>query len=120
MINLTRQILFTEQDVGLPKTTVLRRELIRRNSQIEVTELQMSITTKTDLNKLPRADLWIISADEPVHLVSWTNEWCVKNQQAYINSGYVNDIAVFGPFYMLGKTGMLCMQLIYRKSSPKK
>lgn len=49
--NLTRQILFTEQDVGLPKTTVLRRELLQRNSESEVTELQMSIMDKTDINK---------------------------------------------------------------------
>ncbi|EJF81391.1 Sulfur carrier protein ThiS adenylyltransferase [Candidatus Bartonella washoeensis] len=103
--NLTRQILFTEQDVGLPKTTVLRRELTRRNNQSEVSELQMSITTKEDINKLPRADLWIISADEPDHLVPWINQWCVKNQQAYINSGYVNDIAILGPFYIPEKTG---------------
>ncbi|WP_234924819.1 ThiF family adenylyltransferase [Bartonella vinsonii] len=73
--------------------------------QSEVSELQMSITAKEDINKLPRADLWIISADEPDHLVPWINEWCVKNKQAYINSGYVNDIAVFGLFYILGKTG---------------
>lgn len=50
----------------------------------------MSITAKEDINKLPRADLWIISADEPDHLVPWINEWCVKNQQAYRKSGYVN------------------------------
>ncbi|EJF75421.1 ThiF family adenylyltransferase [Bartonella alsatica] len=103
--NLSRQILFTEQDIELPKTTVLQRELTRRNSQIEISELQMSITTKEDINKLPRADLWIISADTPDQLVPWINEWCVKNKQAYINSGYVNDIAVFGPFYIPGKTG---------------
>ncbi|GAA5098466.1 ThiF family adenylyltransferase [Bartonella acomydis] len=105
MSNLTRQILFTEQDVGLPKTTVLRRELLQRNSESKVTELQMSIMDKTDINKLPKADLWVISADTPDQLMLWVNEWCVKNQQAYINSGYVNDIAAFGPFYIPGKTG---------------
>ncbi|WP_273788223.1 HesA/MoeB/ThiF family protein [Bartonella grahamii] len=103
--NLTRQILFTEEDIGLPKTTVLKRKLMRRNSQIEVHELQMLITEKEDINQLPKADLWIISADSPVRLGLWINEWCVKNKQAYINSGYVNDIAVFGPFYILKKTG---------------
>ncbi|WP_455475448.1 HesA/MoeB/ThiF family protein [Bartonella sp. B17] len=105
MTNLTRQILFTEQDIGLPKTTILRRELTRRNSQVKISELQMSITVKEDINKLPKADLWIISADTPDQLVPWINEWCVKNKQAYTNSGYVNDIAVFGPFYIPGKTG---------------
>ncbi|WP_375649484.1 ThiF family adenylyltransferase [Bartonella sp. MU70NMGDW] len=105
MTNLTRQILFTEEDISFPKITVLKRELMRRNSQIEVHELQMLITEKENINKLPKADLWIISADSPAQLGLWINEWCVKNKQAYINSGYVNDIAVFGPFYILKKTG---------------
>lgn len=87
MTNLTRQILFTEQDSGFLKTTILRRELIRRNSQSKISELQISITAKEDINKLPKADLWIISADTPDQLVPWINEWCVKNKQAYINSG---------------------------------
>ncbi|WP_244426914.1 HesA/MoeB/ThiF family protein [Bartonella senegalensis] len=80
MTNLTRQILFTEEDIGLPKTTVLQRELIRRNSQSEVHELQMLITEKEDINKLPKADLWIISADSPDKLGPWINEWRVKSQ----------------------------------------
>ncbi|UNE55470.1 ThiF family adenylyltransferase [Bartonella machadoae] len=92
--NLTGQILFTKQDVGFPKTTVLRRELIQRNSQSEVSELQMLITVKEDIIKFPKADLWLISSDEPDHLVPWINK------QAYRDSGTVNDIAVFGLFYI--------------------
>nr|WP_246348460.1 ThiF family adenylyltransferase [Bartonella callosciuri] len=37
--NLTRQFFLLKQNVGLPKTTVLRRELTQSNSQSEVTEL---------------------------------------------------------------------------------
>ncbi|WP_455480507.1 hypothetical protein V3564_05060 [Bartonella sp. B12(2025)] len=72
---------------------------------MEISKLQMSITVKEDINKLSKADLWIISADAPDRLVPWINEWCIKNKQAYTNSVYVNDIAVFEPFYIPGKTG---------------
>ncbi len=40
LTNLTRQILFTEEDIGLPKTKVLKRTLIRRNSQKEMGGIQ--------------------------------------------------------------------------------
>lgn len=103
--NLTRQILFTEEDVGEPKTTVLRRELMRRNSLIEITEIRMSVNKPLDIDRIPKADLWIVSADEPYQLIYWINKWCVENGQTYINSGYVNDIAVFGPFYIPNKSG---------------
>nr|NMN93193.1 molybdopterin/thiamine biosynthesis adenylyltransferase [Brenneria salicis ATCC 15712 = DSM 30166]RBP64054.1 molybdopterin/thiamine biosynthesis adenylyltransferase [Brenneria salicis ATCC 15712 = DSM 30166]RLM31152.1 methylcrotonoyl-CoA carboxylase [Brenneria salicis ATCC 15712 = DSM 30166] len=103
--NLTRQILFTEQDIGLAKTSVLNRELSLRNSDVKISEIKMCIKGKSDIDKLPKVDLWIISADEPYYLVPWLNEWCVEHRQPYINSGYVNDIAVFGPFYIPGKTG---------------
>jgi len=105
MTNLTRQILFTEDDIGCPKTSVLMRELKKRNSSTVISEVPMTIRTKSDISRLPKADIWIISADEPYYLVPWLNEWCVKNGQAYINAGYVNDIAVFGPLYIPGETG---------------
>lgn len=105
MTNLTRQIMFTERDIGCPKTTVLMRELKERNSNIAISEIKMTIRDISDISQLPEADIWVISADEPYYLVPWINEWCVKNGQAYINAGYVNDIAVFGPLFIPGKTG---------------
>ncbi|KGA43611.1 HesA/MoeB/ThiF family protein [Pectobacterium odoriferum] len=105
LTNLTRQILFTEDDIGEPKTAVMRRELLRRNSTIKVDEIRLGVRSPDDLKHIPNADLWIVSADEPYQLMQWVNKWCVDHKQPYINSGYVNDIATFGPLYIPGKTG---------------
>ncbi|EAR6897378.1 ThiF family adenylyltransferase [Salmonella enterica subsp. diarizonae] len=103
--NLTRQVLFTEDDVGSKKTSVIKRELLRRNAEISISEISLQIETYADLEKIPEADIWIASADHPFNLINWVNKYCVAANQAYINAGYVNDIAVFGPLYIPGKTG---------------
>ena len=103
--NLTRQVLFTEEDVGCSKTQVLRRELLRRNSETKVSELGVMIKNEHDLEKIPSAALWVVSADDPSDLIHWVNRYCVKKHQPYINAGYVNDIAVCGPLYIPGETG---------------
>ncbi|NJQ21772.1 ThiF family adenylyltransferase [Enterobacter pseudoroggenkampii] len=105
MSNLTRQILFTEDDVGSKKNAIMKRELLRRNSAISVSELSLQIKTYKDLEHIPEADIWIVSADHPFNLINWVNKYCVTMNQAYINAGYVNDISVFGPLYIPGKTG---------------
>ncbi len=103
--NLTRQVLFTEDDIGLKKTAVVKRELQRRNSEISISEISLNIDTPEDLDKVPAADMWLVSADHPFNLILWVNRYCVLNNQTYINAGYVNDIAVFGPLYIPGRTG---------------
>lgn len=103
--NLTRQVLFTEDDIGLRKTHVMKRELQRRNSDVHVSELIMNISTPEDLHKIPEGDIWVVSADHPFNLINWVNKHCVAIRQSYINAGYVNDIAVFGPLYIPDVTG---------------
>nr|CAA40809.1 mccB [Escherichia coli] len=103
--NLTRQVLFSEDDVGKNKTEVIKRELLKRNSEISVSEIALNINDYTDLHKVPEADIWVVSADHPFNLINWVNKYCVRANQPYINAGYVNDIAVFGPLYVPGKTG---------------
>lgn len=105
LTNLTRQILFTESDVGKTKSAVIKRELLARNSNIIVSEINLRITKQSLLARLPAADIWIVSADEPAQLMTWVNRYCVATGQSYINAGYVNDIAIFGPLYVPGKTG---------------
>lgn len=102
--NLTRQVLFTEEDIGQEKTHVLKRELLRRNSSTSVDITPISITKKQDLEKLEKSDLYIVSADYPAQLIDWVNEFCVENNQPYLNVGYMNDISVVGPFVVPTKT----------------
>jgi molybdopterin/thiamine biosynthesis adenylyltransferase len=102
--NLTRQFLFHESDVGLKKIDVLERELILRNSSILIEKHDFSIESKFDLSRIKKPDLIVLSADYPNELIVWVNEFCVENEIAYINIGYINDISLIGPFYIPRKT----------------
>ncbi|MCL1623168.1 ThiF family adenylyltransferase [Moraxella sp. Tifton1] len=98
--NLTRQVLFSESDIGQAKIDILSRELIKRNSEIKITTQHLNIKSENDILELDSSDLYILSADTPNNLINWVNLACVKKKQAYINAGYINDISTFGPFYI--------------------
>lgn len=119
--NLTRQVLFTEEDIGKKKTDILKRELLRRNSEISVKITPLSITKKQDLEKLKKSDLYIVSADYPALLIDWVNEYCVENHQPYLNVGYMNDISVVGPFVVPSKTSCFrCTDVTSRQTQLEK
>ncbi|WP_160050166.1 MULTISPECIES: TOMM precursor leader peptide-binding protein [unclassified Nocardiopsis] len=102
--NLTRQFLFTETDIGLPKAEVLARELRRRNSSCRVRPVVHGVADTTDLEHLPACDLLVVSADSP-GLTGLVNAHCVTSGTAWLNACYVNDIAVWGPLVVPGTTG---------------
>lgn len=110
--NLTRQVLFTEKDVGKQKIDILKKELLKRNNHTNIDTQTLNISSAQDVTSLKKSDLFIVSADSPFGLVDWINSYCVKAKQPYVNVGYINDIAVIGPFYIPGKTACLaCQQL---------
>lgn len=106
--NLTRQFLFGEDDCGEDKIDVLERELRRRNSKVEIEKIKLHVDSISDMEKISSSDLFIVSADHPEDLIFWVNEYCVTKKQPYINVGYINDIAVVGPFYIPNQTS--CIQ----------
>lgn len=110
--NLTRQHMFTEENVGQRKTAVLAEALRVRNSSICVSVLPMKVDCAQRLEALPPCDLIIASADTPRELITWVNSYAVQSRTAYINVGYAGDIAVFGPFYIPGRTGCFACQKI--------
>lgn len=103
--NLSRQWAFTEQDVGSPKVIALRRALLDRNSTCDVTCHAVKASEESLPHIIPKdATLVVISADG-LGVVSLVSSYCARNRIPYINVGYVNDIAVWGPFYMPGERG---------------
>jgi bacteriocin biosynthesis cyclodehydratase domain-containing protein len=102
--NLTRQFLFTESDIDLPKAEVLARELRRRNSSCLTRAITEEVVDSADLRALPEADLLLVSADSP-GLTGLVNTHCVSSGQSWLNACYVNDIAVWGPLVIPGVSG---------------
>ena len=98
--NLTRQILFTEADIGAKKVNVLKQRLLERNSEAEIETVDLRIDKSSDLENLERSDLYVVSADHPKDFIYWVNSYSVENKQPYINVGYLSDIAIVGPFYV--------------------
>ncbi len=64
----------------------------------------MYINDESDLSKLPKSDLIVLSADSE-NIVTLVNQFCVENKIPYINVCYMNDIAVWGPFYIPEESG---------------
>lgn len=102
--NLTRQFLFTEADIGLPKAEVLSRGLQRRNSSCRVRPVVREVTNPAGLKHLPECGLLVVSADSP-GLTGTVNAHCVSTGTTWMNACYVNDIAVWGPLVVPGTTG---------------
>lgn len=102
--NLTRQIMFTEDDIGKYKVHELRKSLEARNRSVNISTRLLEILKYTDLKGLPESDLLVVSADHPPNIGMWVNKYCVSQRKSYVMVGYINDISVIGPFYIPGKT----------------
>lgn len=107
--NLTRQILFKNEDVGQSKVEVLARELKKRNPDAEICVQNSYINQYEDLNAYEHADLIILSADAD-DIAGWVNRFSFEKNVPFLNVGYVEDVAVWGPFVIPGRSGCLACQ----------
>lgn len=101
--NLTRQILFTEADVGNKKTTTLKEALLSRNHHVSVNTLDIICDDPKKFPLLPDCDLIVASGDSD-NICFYLNQHSYREQIPFINVGYIQDIACWGPFIIPGKT----------------
>jgi molybdopterin/thiamine biosynthesis adenylyltransferase len=103
--NLTRQMLYTEDDLGRSKVGTAIRRLRQVNSDIEVTGERRRITNQhalTDL--LTDCDVFALSADEPRDLPDgqgirvWVNRECAAAGVPWAGGGYNGPLATVGVF----------------------
>ncbi|MCI4354459.1 MAG: ThiF family adenylyltransferase, partial [Thermoplasmata archaeon] len=78
--NLNRQILYTTRDVGRPKALVARDRLRHLNPDIEITARRVRVRRPSDLRPLlARTDLFVLGADQPHEILSWTNREALRS-----------------------------------------
>lgn len=94
--NLTRQIMFEENDVNKLKTEVLENAIRRRASNVNVTSINIKLDDAAKFSALPKADLIVVSGDSK-NICLNTNSYCFQNNVPFINVGYIQDIAIWGP-----------------------
>lgn len=114
--NLTRQILFKNEDVGQSKVEILARELKKRNPDTEIALQNSYINQYEDLCAYENVDLIILSADAD-DIAGWVNKFSFEKNVPFLNVGYIEDIAVWGPFVIPGRSGCLACQDIIAAAS---
>jgi molybdopterin-synthase adenylyltransferase len=97
--NLSRQVLYTEDDVGKPKADSAVARLRRLNSDINVTGQRMRASCMEDMLLLARdCDVLLLAADQPPELRTWTNRACLSARRPWVDAGYHGPLVQCGAF----------------------
>ena len=106
--NLNRQFAFCEKDVERQKTTVLKEAIQNRNASIQVDTLELKVNADNKDN-IPKSDIMLLSADSN-GIVNLINAYSLKSNIPYLNIGYIQDIACWGPFVIPHQTSCFLCQ----------
>lgn len=103
--NLHRQILFSENQIGIPKSHAAKDRLMEMNSEIRLTALAESLTIENALHLLEGYDV-ILDGTDNFQTKYLINDVCVKLGKPFIGASiykYQGQISVFnyrgGPTY---------------------
>jgi molybdopterin/thiamine biosynthesis adenylyltransferase len=98
--NLTRQLLYNEDDIGFPKVAVAVERLRRLNSYTKVTGEETRVDSTESVAALMRdRDLLVLCADQPMHLIrEWTNKAALQTGTPWMQAQYAGPMAVVGLF----------------------
>lgn len=95
--------MFKENNCGQYKTTVLAQALKERCPSVKTIEIKEFITEK-NIDVLAGCDFILVSGDQG-NILELINAFAVNKEIPFMNVGYVEDIAVWGPLVLPGKSG---------------
>jgi adenylyltransferase/sulfurtransferase len=107
--NLHRQVLYGEDDLGLPKALVAERELRRRNSEIYVEGITERLTEENAPELLSGVDL-VMDASDNFRTRYIINDFCIRNNIPFVYSA-INGFYFAISFIIPGKTA--CLKCIF-------
>jgi molybdopterin/thiamine biosynthesis adenylyltransferase len=87
--NLSRQIIYTEDDIGKPKADSAVEKLRSLNGDIAVSGQQLRVESADDVVGLAAScDVLLLSADQPPAVRKWTNRACIAAGRPWVDAGY--------------------------------
>lgn len=95
--NLSRQLLYTEKDIGSLKVEVAKRKLKEINRDVKIEVYNMKVNNSKDINDIvAQADVVINSIDTPaIQAARWVNYACMKNNKILVQGGLTpNSIVI--------------------------
>jgi len=107
--NISRQFAYDETDIGKKKVTILREQLLKRNSAATVVAIDQRAVFSDDYTNIPDVDFVLLAADEP-GIIQKANKCLVKKGIPFLHVCYINDIATWGPLVVPGQTGCWACQ----------
>jgi molybdopterin/thiamine biosynthesis adenylyltransferase len=97
--NLSRQILYTEDEIEKPKADAAVARLRRLNSDIRVTGQRLEVTCTEDVLGVARVcDVLLLAADRPAEVRTWTNRACLAAKRPWVDAGYHGPLIQAGAF----------------------
>jgi len=97
--NLSRQVLYTEDDIGKPKADSAITRLHRLNSDVEITGQRLEAACTGDVLELARdCDVLLLGADRPPELRMWVNRACLAAKRPWVDAGYHGPLVQSGVF----------------------
>lgn len=98
--NLTRQILYTENDIGRGKVASAVARLTALNSGVAVTGEELKVGSTDDMVRvIGDNDLLVVCADQPAEQIrSWANEAALRTGVGWFISLYAGPMALIASF----------------------
>ena len=106
--NLTRQMLFSEEDVGKLKVEVAAHQLRQRNGDLTVESINSTINMNNVSELIQGSDFVVLSADRPFFAIQkWLNDECLKLKIPLLNVGYAAGDGLMGPLVIPGESSCI-------------
>ena len=98
--NLSRQLIFTEDDIGLLKVDAAKRKLQQINGDVEIITHNMKVVNSSDLSHIiAESDIVINSIDTPpIQAARWVNYVCMQSNKVLIQGGLTANSMVLDVF----------------------
>jgi molybdopterin-synthase adenylyltransferase len=109
--NLSRQVLYTEEDIGKSKSDTAVRRLGALNRDIEITGAALFLENPSDIRReVTGSDIFVHCADEPREVFSWSNQVSLELGIPWVLGSYTGPMTAVATF-IPSKTG--CHQCIW-------